>query len=135
MHKHSEIVDLLLKDNKLILDPSLVNKLKAEPGDRIEIGYRERDGLLRPIISVGENGNKLTKSNTVSFRGVQHNTLAQFGSNFWVVEIDDLLELEGDGIPVYTDVKKAAQAVVTKEIILDTNYTITKLENYEFQWK
>ena len=132
MPKHSEIVDLLLKDNKLILDPSLVNKLKAEPGDRIEIGYRERDGLLRPVISVGENGNKLTKSNTVSFRGVQHNTLAQFGSNFWVVEIDDLLELEGDGIPVYTDVKKAAQAVVTKEIILDTNYTITKLENYEF---
>ena len=132
MHKHSEIVDLLLKDNKLILDPSLVNKLKAEPGDRIEIGYRERNGLLRPIISIGENGNKLTKSNTVSFRGVQHNTLAQFGSNFWVVEIDDLLELEGDGIPVYTDVKKAAQAVVTKEIILDTNYTITKLENYEF---
>lgn len=132
MPKHSEIVDLLLKDNKLILDPSLVNKLKAEPGDRIEIGYRERDGLLRPIISIGENGNKLTKSNTVSFRGVQHNTLAQFGSNFWVIEIDDLLELEGDGIPVYTDVKKAAQAVVTKEIILDTNYTITKLENYEF---
>ena len=132
MPKHSEIVDLLLKDNKLILDPSLVNKLKVEPGDRIEIGYRERDGLLRPIISIGENGNKLTKSNTVSFRGVQHNTLAQFGSNFWVVEIDDLLELEGDGIPVYTDVKKAAQAVVTKEIILDTNYTITKLENYEF---
>lgn len=132
MPKHSEIVDLLLKDNKLILDPSLVKKLKAEPGDRIEIGYRERDGLLRPIISIGENGNKLTKSNTVSFRGVQHNTLAQFGSNFWVVEIDDLLELEGDGIPVYTDVKKAAQAVVTKEIILDTNYTITKLENYEF---
>ena len=132
MHKHSEIVDLLLKDNKLILDPSLVNTLKAEPGDRLEIGYRERDGLLRPIISIGENGNKLTKSNTVSFRGVQHNTLAQFGSNFWVVEIDDLLELEGDGIPVYTDVKKAAQAVVTKEIILDTNYTITKLENYEF---
>lgn len=132
MHKHSEIVDLLLKDNKLILDPSLVKKLKAEPGDRIEIGYRERDGLLRPIISIGENGNKLTKSNTVSFRGVQHNTLAQFGSNFWVVEIDDLLELEGDGIPVYTDIKKAAQAVVTKEIILDTNYTITKLENYEF---
>lgn len=132
MPKHSEIVDLLLKDNKLILDPSLVKKLKAEPGDRIEIGYRERDGLLRPIISIGENGNKLTKSNTVSFRGVQHNTLAQFGSNFWVVEVDDLLELEGDGIPVYTDVKKAAQAVVTKEIILDTNYTITKLENYEF---
>ena len=132
MPKHSEIVDLLLKDNKLILDPSLIKKLKAEPGDRIEIGYRERDGLLRPIISIGENGNKLTKSNTVSFRGVQHNTLAQFGSNFWVVEIDDLLELEGDGIPVYTDVKKAAQAVVTKEIILDTNYTITKLENYEF---
>ena len=135
MHKHSDVIDLLLKDNKLILDPSLIEKLKAKPGDRIEIGYRERDGLLHPIILIGENGNKLTKSNTVSFRGVQHNTLTQFGSNFWVKEIDGILELEGDGIPVYTDVKKAAQAVVTKEIILDTNYIITKLENYEFQWK
>ena len=132
MHKHSDVIDLLLKDNKLILDPSLIEKLKAKPGDRIEIGYRERDGLLHPIILIGENGNKLTKSNTVSFRGVQHNTLTQFGSNFWVKEIDGILELEGDGIPVYTDVKKAAQAVVTKEIILDTNYIITKLENYEF---
>lgn len=131
-HKHSDIVDVLLKDSKLILDPSLVDLIGAKPGDHIEIGYRERDGILRPIINKNEGGNKLTKSNTVSFKGVQHNTLAQFGTNFWVSEVDGVLELEGDGVPVYTDVKKAAEAVVTKEIILDTNYEITKLENYEF---
>ena len=132
MPKHSEIVDLLLKDNKLILDPSLVKKLKAEPGDRIEIGYRERDGLLRPIISIGENGNKLTKSNTVSFRGVQHNTLAQFGSNFWAKEDNGIIEHEGDGLPIFTEIKKAVETYITKEIILDTNYNIKKLDNYEF---
>ena len=132
MHEHSDVIDLLLKENKLILDSSLVEKLGAKPGDRIDIGYIERDGLLRPVISIGEAGNKLTKSSTVSFRGIQHNRLAEFGSNFWVYENDGVFELEGDGIPVYTDVKKAAEAVVTKEMILDTNYEITKLNEYEF---
>lgn len=131
-NKRSDIIDIVLGETKLNIHPNLISKLNAKPGDKISIGYIERDGIMRPVISIGEEGNKLTKSNTVSFRGVQHNTLTQFGSNFWAVENDGLIELEGDGVPVYTDVKKAAQAVVTKEIILDTNYEIKKLENYEF---
>jgi len=130
--KHSEIPDLLLKENSLLLDSSLITKLNANPGDKISIGFIERDGLLRPIISIGEEGNKLSKSNTVSFRGNRHNILAQFGTQFWINENDGLLELEGDGIPVYTEVKKAVEAIITKEIILDTTYEITKLTNYEF---
>ena len=132
MNKHPGIIDVIMKESSLILDSGLIQKLNAKPGDRIVIGYIQKDGILTPVISVGEDGNKLTNSNTISFRGKQRNNLAQFGSNFWAKEDNGIIELEGDGLPIFTEVKKAVETYITKEIILDTNYNIKKLDNYEF---
>ena len=132
MNKHPDIIDVIMKESSLILDSGLIQKLNAKPGDRIVIGYIQKDGILTPVISVGEEGNKLTNSNTISFRGKQRNNLAQFGSNFWAKENNGIIELEGDGLPIFTEVKKAVETYITKEIILDTNYNIKKLDNYEF---
>lgn len=134
MNKNSDIIDVKVQDSNLLLDSALISKLGATPGDRIAIGYIEKEGNLIPVISIGEGGNKLTKSNTISFRGKQKNTLTQFGINFWGGDLTEgnYIELKGDGIPVYTEVKKATEAYISKEIILDTNYNITKLTNYEF---
>lgn len=132
MNKHPDVIDVIMKGSSLILDSGLIQKLNAKPGDRIVIGYIQKDGILTPIISVGEEGNKLTNSNTISFRGKQRNNLAQFGSNFWAKEDNGIIELEGDGLPIFTEVKKAVETYITKEIILDTNYNIKKLNNYEF---
>ena len=85
-----------------------------------------------PIICIDDSGNRLNKNNKISFRGKQREFLGQFGSNFWAEEKDGQIELEGDGLPIFSDVKKAAEAYITKEIILDTNFNITKLTNYEF---
>ena len=85
--KHSDIIDVIIRDNQLILSDQLISLLNAKAGDRITIGYAEKDGKI---------------------------------------------ELEGDGLPIFSDVKKAAEAYITKEIILDTNFNITKLTNYEF---
>lgn len=132
MNKHPDVIDVIMKESSLILDSGLIKKLNAKPGDRIVIGYIQKDGILTPVISVGEEGNKLTNSNTISFRGKQRNNLAQFGSNFWAKEDNGIIELEGDGLPIFTEVKKAVETYITKEIILDTNYNIKKLNNYEF---
>ena len=132
MNKHPDIIDVIMKESSLLLDSGLIQKLNAKPGDRIVIGYIQKDGILTPVISVGEEGNKLTNSNTISFRGKQRNNLAQFGSNFWAKEDNGIIELEGDGLPIFTEVKKAVETYITKEIILDTNYNIKKLDNYEF---
>ena len=132
MNKYPDVIDVIMKGSSLILDSGLIQKLNAKPGDRIVIGYIQKDGILTPVISVGEDGNKLTNSNTISFRGKQRNNLAQFGSNFWAKEDNGIIELEGDGLPIFTEVKKAVETYITKEIILDTNYNIKKLDNYEF---
>lgn len=131
-NKHPETIDLSLRETNYILSDHVIDMLKAKPGDRIVIGYIDLNGNLTPVISIGEAGNKLAGTNNVSFRGKQREILAQFGTNFWASENDGMIVLEGDGIPVYTEVKKAAQAYISKEIILDINYNITKLENYEF---
>jgi hypothetical protein len=133
MNKHPDIIDIIIRDTQLVLSDQLVEWLSAKPGDKISIGYIEKDDKLTPVISKDESGHKLNKNNTVSFRGKQREVLGQLGTNFWATVNDDKsITLEGDGVPVFITVKKAVETYLTKDIIEDTNYSITKLTNYEF---
>lgn len=79
---------LTLEDNKYVLNEAAVTALGVEAGDRIDIKYEIKNKQENPIIGSSENlgtpaaGNKLTKSNTVSFRGKNHDKLAQYGTVF-----------------------------------------------------
>lgn len=130
--KKSDIIDITMKDATLVLSDQLLDLLAAKAGDKLSIGYIEKDENLIPIISLDEGGHKLNKNNTISFRGKQRETLTQFGSHFWAQKEGDQIILIGDGIPVFTTVKKAVTTYLTKDIIEDRNYNITKLTNYEF---
>lgn len=88
--------DVIVNDNKLSLSESLINKLSASPGDRISINYWNASSTeTYPIISKAEvftdgaDGSKLTKSNTISYRGQQRETLLKFGNQFNVEEFID----------------------------------------------
>ena len=88
--------DLEVLDNKLSFTPEAIQKLGAEVGDRIAVNYwNESPTETYPIISKadvftdGADGNKRTKSNTVSFRGQQRTTLLKFGSAFSFEEWKD----------------------------------------------
>lgn len=132
MLKHPNIVDVAIKDTQLVFSDQLLEWLSAQPGDKISIGYIERDDKLVPMVEKNEIGHVLNKNCTISFRGKQREVLGQFGTNFWATNDNDVFILEGDGLPVFTSVKKAVQTYLTKDIIEDTNYSITKLTNYEF---
>lgn len=132
MLKHPDIVDVAIKDTQLVFSDQLLEWLSAQPGDKISIGYIERDDKLVPMVEKNEIGHVLNKNCTISFRGKQQEVLGQFGTNFWATNDNGVFILEGDGLPVFTSVKKAVQTYLTKDIIEDTNYSITKLTNYEF---
>lgn len=84
--KNEDIIKL--EDNKIVLTQKLLNIIKAEPGDRISVQYKEFNGVYNPIIAKSEvfadpeAGNKLTKSMTVSYRGKQRDELAIYGEEF-----------------------------------------------------
>lgn len=86
-----ETIEVL--ENKLLFSTDAITKLGIVPGDRISINYVQQSiGNTFPVIGksevfVGrEAGNKLTKSNTVSFRGRQHDILLEYGSKFALAE-------------------------------------------------
>ena len=88
-------------DNKLILSKEAVKALDGVAGDRIVINYWTVDSATTfPVIGKAEcfgdaaGGNRLTKSNTVSFRGMQRDILLEYGSFFKLVRFNNYFKME-----------------------------------------
>jgi hypothetical protein len=88
---------LTLEETKLVLNSKLVAELEAEAGDRINVFYNKAEGSkkLIPFIEVNKDdegsGNKMTKTNTVIYKGKQNTVLATFGNEFTISKISDNL--------------------------------------------
>lgn len=83
------MAQLAVLENKLMLSQEAVDILEASAGDRMAINYVQiTNQETFPVIGKSEvfgdpnSGNKLTKSNTVSFRGIQRDMLSKYGTNF-----------------------------------------------------
>ena len=85
-----------LMDNKLKLTPKAIETIGAQVGDRIQVNYwTENNHNTFPLIGRSEfftdkeEGSKLTKSNTVSFRGNKNTVLKVYGELFKLEEFKD----------------------------------------------
>ena len=90
----------ILEENKLVLNSRAVEALGAQWEDKIAVIYNNQNGLLRPIISVNQSGNKLTKSNTIAFRGKNREKLSEFGSEFKLIPLEDRSFIMDGGIEI-----------------------------------
>ena len=88
-------------DNKLVLSKEAVKALGGVAGDRITINYWTVDSETTfPVIGKSEcfgdstGGNRLTKSNTVSFRGTQRDILLEYGSFFKLIRFNNYFKME-----------------------------------------
>ena len=95
--------ELTLEDNKYCLNTAAVELLGVEAEDRIDIKFEKRDKVRVPVIGCNtafgtQGGNRLTKSNTVSYRGKNHDLLEEYGTIFSFKETDKegIFELIGD---------------------------------------
>lgn len=85
-----------LMDNKLKLTPKAIEMIGAQVGDRIQVNYwTENNHNTFPLMGRSEfftdkeEGSKLTKSNTVSFRGNKNTVLKVYGELFKLEEFKD----------------------------------------------
>ena len=88
-------------DNKLVLSKEAVKALGGVAGDRIAVNYWTVDNETTfPVIGKSEcfgdstGGNRLTKSNTVSFRGVQRDILLEYGSFFKLIRFNTYFKMQ-----------------------------------------
>lgn len=82
-----------VSDNKLIISPRAKELISAKYGDRIAVNYIQvNNEITIPVIGKAEvfadpnSGNKLTKSNTISFKGIQKTILTKYGQLFEIEE-------------------------------------------------
>lgn len=108
-----------LESNKVVLNGKSVESLQAEYGCRVIIKYEVFDKQRIPVIGTdsawGEegNGNKITKTNTVSYRGNANTILNEYGTEFklepWRDGIYKLIPLSGipESVGIVIDKPKA----------------------------
>lgn len=96
---------ITLDPNKLILTTGAVQTLNVCPDCRIDIKYKKRNKVSVPVVGTDtafgtKGGNKLTKSNTISFRGSANDKLSEFGTVFKLEPSEDegIFYLVGDKV-------------------------------------
>lgn len=104
---------VILEENKLVLNSKAVEVLGAEWEDRISVIYQKHEDKLVPVIGKDKvfgckSGNKLTKSKTVSCRGKANTKLAEHGTEFKLIPLnnDTFIMDGGVDIPYVEDSKK-----------------------------
>lgn len=109
---------VIREDNKIILNNRAVSEMEVSAEDRMIIKYIKfnKSKKLTPVIGSDSafdeegNGNKVTKSYTIAYRGNANKILAEYGSTFNI-------EAVGDG--TWKLISKDKESVDNYEAIVD----------------
>ena len=141
----SATAEVTLLDSKYMLTQAAVDLLDVAPGDRINICYNnlpDNPNVKVPIIGSSKSwgndlGNKLTKSLTVSYRGVANSVLAEYGEVFTLEPYKDgLFIMRGDKPVVVDDNIEVTETPEIEEDLqeIEEDFLVQNLEddeNYE----
>ena len=122
---------ITLEANKLVLTRGAVEALDPCEDCRIDIKYKKKDKKLVPVIGTDaafgtKAGNKLTKTNTVSYRGAANDKLAAYGTIFRLEPTDE------EGIFYLIGDKNPKEPEAPKELIdIESELDVPDLEDLE----
>lgn len=120
---------ITLDSNKLVLTQGAVDLLQVCADCRVDIKYKKKDKKAVPIIGTDaafgtKSGNKLTKSNTVSYRGAANEKLSSYGTTFKLEPTED------EGIYYLVGDKVQEENSIPDEIInIENELDIETLDN------
>lgn len=133
---------ITLDSNKLILTTGAIQMMNICADCRLDIKYKKRDKVSVPVIGTDEafgtkGGNKLTKTNTISFRGSANEKLSEYGTVFTIEPSEDegIFYLIGDKM---NSIVPDDAVDINSELDMDALDTIdlndegTNLENFNF---
>ena len=122
---------ITLEANKLVLTQGEVDALNPCDDCRIDIKYKKKDKKLIPVVGTDaafgtKAGNKLTKTNTVSYRGAANDKLAAYGTVFRLEPTED------DGIFWMIGDKNPKEPEAPKELVdIESELDIPSLEDID----
>lgn len=132
---------ITLDPNKLILTQGAVDLLQVCPDCRVDIKYKKKGNITVPIIGTDaafgtKSGNKLTKTNTVSYRGAANDKLSTYGTVFTLEPTEDegIFYLKGDKEPSETKVPDEIINIENDlEALDDINIEDIEISDFDFK--
>ena len=130
------------EDSKLTFNNKALEVLGVDAGDRVLIKLEKKKNKFIPVIASSEvwdnpdQGNKLTKSNTVAFKGKQNDALAEFGSKFILTEYKEgifALESQDNDQKIDTIEEAIEAAEETKPILIVGSDEETDIDELAFK--
>lgn len=128
--------EITLEANKLVFNQKAANILGVEAGDRLIIKWEQEGKKMMPRIGSDASfdeegaGNKVTKSNTISYRGNANTLLAQLGTDFTLGSeilpgVYQLIPLSGKEVAAPETVEKVIEQAdeVDLDLIVDSDET------------
>lgn len=106
-----------LEDSKLRLNSKALELLKVKAGDRIDVQYGNSNPLIGSSAAFGDDsaGCKLTKTNTIPFKGNKREVLAMYGTEFFIKPS----EKDGQFVLASTIQPEEDENVSTEDIDID----------------
>lgn len=140
----SEVV-ITLEPNKLIFNSKAVADMQLEYEDRIVIKWISENKIMIPIIGKDiafdeeGTGNKVTKSNTVTYKGKANTVLAAVGNEFTLEPYKDgIWKLISTTTPLMKPVTTIEEAIEEAEdielnLLVNTDET-TEIDELQFKF-
>lgn len=122
---------LILDDNKYYLNAAAIELMQVGPDSKIDIKYEK--GV--PVIGTDEafgtkGGNKLTKNNTVAYRGAKNEELSKYGTEFTISahnSKEGLFVLSSENAPVQQEKLNGDENVALEEDSLSLDIDLAGL--------
>ena len=128
--------DLMVREEtRLVFNNRILDTIGVTAGDRIDIKYEKEGKFLIPVLLADDKGNKLTKSNTVAYRGKKNEVLEEFGTEFTIVPFNEgvwKLVPKGNVKPVESVEEAIKQAEEVEPILIVDADDTTDIDEIQF---
>lgn len=131
------IAKITLLDNKLQFNTAAINLTGFEPEDKILVQFEKKGRVVTPCITINDKGNRLTKTYTVSFRGSQHDNLAEYGTVFELVPYEGregVFKMKGDAPEKEDDIIDIPEEISSPEDFEDDFTSAIDQDNFDFSF-
>ena len=128
--------DLMVREEtRLVFNNRILDTIGVTAGDRVDVKYEKEGKFLIPVLSEDEKGNKLTKANTVAYRGKKNEVLEEFGTEFTIVPFKEgiwKLVPKGNVKPVESIEEAIKQAEEVEPILIVDSDDTTDIDEIQF---
>ena len=142
--ERNDIPIVVREETKLLFNPLALEMLGVQWQERILIKLEQGQGnKLIPVIASGESwgnenqGNKLSKTGTIVYKGKNNDVLAEFGDKFTLEQYEDkifqLVPVGSKPINKQTIEEVAEEAEKTEPIVIVNADDTTEIDEFEFK--